>query len=324
MGRLTVELLFNELSLHGQFPDVTTFKASVGRVMRIRKVMRRFGRDLYCRRNVPSCQVTSDKTMQQVIGAFDPNSKRALLGWLTGRGPFWEDEREHSGEEWFEYNGEIVTDSALGEAAYKYFCGLSQGVVSMAPSAWLSSPLLVKWVQNRETSSATIPNYWDVDTLRAVLDAAPAPIRSWTELETMARERCPDLMFAQDSFKPLAGHPFHEGTAKRLLDRFSRLHDLKNCFDERGERTSEGHRLYKAHFTGDGAHFSDSSDTEKRTFRTELTFPHPQVPGTSLFCTWHGKVVTRSRLQLRVHFSWPVRRDDPLYVVYVGPKITRR
>jgi hypothetical protein len=67
--------------------------------------------------------------------------------------------------------------------------------------------------------------------------------------------------------------------------------------------------------------FSDSSDTEKLDFRNELTFRHPDQPGRSLFCPWHGKV---RHLELRVHYTWSGRAGEPLYVVYVGPKITKR
>jgi hypothetical protein len=72
---------------------------------------------------------------------------------------------------------------------------------------------------------------------------------------------------------------------------------------------------------GDNAWFSDSSEAEKNEFEESLTFPHPVEPGQTLFCTWHGKVKTQ---QIRIHFSWPVRWDTPLYILYVGPKITRR
>jgi hypothetical protein len=40
-----------------------------------------------------------------------------------------------------------------------------------------------------------------------------------------------------------------------------------------------------------------------------------------IFCTWHGKVKTP---QYRIHFSWPISAVAPLYVVYIGPKITKR
>jgi hypothetical protein len=96
---------------------------------------------------------------------------------------------------------------------------------------------------------------------------------------------------------------------------------LKGCFDDQGHRNDEGHRLYANHFTGAKASFSDSSDSEKNDFRNELTFAHPEQPGETLFCAWHGKIKTP---QIRIHFSWPVRSEAPLYVVYVGPKITKR
>lgn len=136
-----MDLLFNELSVHGQFPDVATFKVSVGRVMHIRAVMRRFRLNLYCHRNVANRQVTQDRSLPQVIGALDRDSRQALMGWLTQHGPFWEDARKHGGDEYLEYEGEVVTDSAVGEAAYNRFHGIDQGVVSMDPSDWLSSPL---------------------------------------------------------------------------------------------------------------------------------------------------------------------------------------
>ena len=29
-------------------------------------------------------------------------------------------------------------------------------------------------------------------------------------------------------------------------------------------------------------------------------------------------------MTLRLHFSWPVRAGEPVYVVYAGPKLTKR
>jgi hypothetical protein len=79
--------------------------------------------------------------------------------------------------------------------------------------------------------------------------------------------------------------------------------------------------LYQEYFTGKKAWFTDSSDSEKNRFKSQLTFKHPDVAGEDLICTWHGKVKSP---QIRLHFSWPVSADTPLYVVYVGPKITKK
>jgi len=57
------------------------------------------------------------------------------------------------------------------------------------------------------------------------------------------------------------------------------------------------------------------------TFEDDLAFPIPDVPGESPFRPWHGKVKTP---QYRIQATSPVTGACPLYVVYVGPKITRR
>ncbi|MBN1960904.1 MAG: hypothetical protein JW841_08150, partial [Deltaproteobacteria bacterium] len=85
--------------------------------------------------------------------------------------------------------------------------------------------------------------------------------------------------------------------------------------------------IYQDFFTGKkggggrGALFSDSSDEEKNEFKNALTFNHPQKPHVKIFCPWHGKVQTP---KYRIHFSWPVRVNEPLYVVYIGEKLTKR
>ena len=259
--------------------------------------------------------------MLQAVQELSRDKRSALMHWLMRSGPFWEDFRQHGSDDWLECNGEVVTDRAAGEAAYRLFHGIECGLVTMDPSSWLFSPLPVEWHVGESTKSVAVPNCWDVEGLKAVLDAESVSIVSWMDLEIAARRRCSNLTFSQNCFEPLRGHPFGVRAAQALLERLIVLHDLKNSFDEHGRRTPEGHETYQKHFTGSKAWFSDSSDTEKTDFRQDLTFPHPENTGETLFCTWHGKVNTPP---LRIHFSWPVHAAMPLYVVYVGPKITKR
>ena len=85
--------------------------------------------------------------------------------------------------------------------------------------------------------------------------------------------------------------------------------------------------IYQNYFTGKkegggrGSLFSDSSDSEKVEFKQKLTFVHPGKDKQTLFCSWHGKVQTP---QLRIHFSSRILATEPLYIVYVGPKITKQ
>ena len=315
-----VELVFNELSIHGQFHDPASFRNAIGSVLKIRNSARRFGKDIQCHRNLVERPAMGTSKIIEVIRYLDRDSQRALMQWSQRYGPFWDDLREHMGDDWLEYDGEIVTDTAVGEAAYCVLRGIERALISIDPSSWLVSPLLIHWRDNDFTKKVEVSNYWTVDKLERALTNAPSSLNSWRELATAASLRYPHLTFSTNCFEPLDGYPFGQGTADRLLSKLGVLNHMKDCFNHHGKRTPEGHTLYQKHFTGDKAWFSDSSDTERARFKNELTFKHPANPNKVLFCPWHGKVKTP---QLRIHFSWPIRADEPLYVVYVGPKITK-
>lgn len=317
-----MELLVNDMSLNGQFPDIATFKIAMEKILRMRGLAKQFGKEIYCHRNLANASVMHDLSMPEAIQSFDRNKRQAIMQWLTRYGPFWDDSRLHSPDDYLECNGEVVTDTAIGEAAFNCFRGIQRDLISLTPSSWEYSPISVDWIANDDISRRfTIINHWEETELESSLQAAPFPILSWEQLANAAKSRCTNLVFSLDSFSYLDGHPFVHGASRQILILLETLNRFKNCFDERGERTSEGHQIYQNHFTGDKAWFTDSSDTEKNEFKESLTFSHPAKDGCSLFCTWHGKIKTP---QLRIHFSWPVSANEPLYVVYIGPKITKR
>jgi len=315
-----MQVLLNDLSLHGQFSSIPDFQKSIRYIMSIRNKTRQFGRELYCHRNLAQAQITHELTMQQAIQQFDQNERRAVMGWLTQYGPFWDDEPYHDPDDYLEHQDQVVTDTALGEAAYLCYSGSEYQLVSFAPSDWLFTPITVIWRRN-DIVSIEVPNHWEISSLETALRAATPQIQSWEQLASVMPIRCTNLTFANDSFEPLCGHPFVNSAAQRIFELLETLDKFKSCFDAHGQRTSEGQRIYQDHFTGEKAWFTDSSDSEKNEFEAKLTFTHPTKDSETLFCTWHGKVKTP---QFRIHFSWPIRANEPLYVVYVGSKLTKR
>ena len=156
-----MQLFVNDLSIHGQFPDIQTFKEAIRRVMTMREIARKFGRQLYCHRNLAYTQVTKDLLMPQAVQHFDKNEQRSVMQWLTRNGPFWEDIREHSPNEYMECNGNVVTDTAIGEAAHCCFYGSLHDLVSLTPSDWDYSPLYINWIRNGDNNrDLTIGNHW--------------------------------------------------------------------------------------------------------------------------------------------------------------------
>lgn len=315
-----MELLFNDLSLHGQFRSARDFEESIGRVMEMREVAGRFGCELHCHRNMVNAQVTPELRMPQVVGALAVDKGRALMGWLTKHGPFIEDIREHGDDDYLTCGDEIVTEKAVGEAAYCRFYGVDRRLVSLSPSAWNFSPVPVVW-HNGGSKSVDVENYWERETLQRGLASVSHPMETWRDLEEVARRRYPTLTFGEDAFEPIRSTPFGNGAAERILLILRILYDLRHSLNGQGGLTSEGMALYNLHFVGRKALFSDSADWEKNEFRTELTFPNPSKAGERLFCTWHGKVKSP---QIRVHYYWNISEDAPCYVMYVGPKITKR
>ena len=315
-----MELLLNDLSIHGQFPDVTAFRTAIYRVMSLRQIAGSFGRELHSHRNIVNSYITPTTSLHDALQTLPQSEKRSLLQWLTRLGPFWEDIAEHGSDHWMDCGDEIVTETAVGEAAYCQFIGVSRGLVSFAPSRWDYSPITVRILSDTANEIA-VPNYWRTLELEAALREAEPPITSWTQLESLSRTTFRRLTFSADSFSYLDGQPFAPGAATRILIRLGVLDQLMGSVDVSGQRTTHGHQLYQSHFTGDKAWFSDSSDSEKREFARELTFPNPQSTERPLFCTWHGKI---NNPPFRIHFAWPESPGAPLYVVYVGLKITRR
>lgn len=321
-----MELFVNELSLHEQFSDTSSFHQALRRLMEIRSIALRFDCVLKCDHALLNAKPLPNTLMQQAMSDLTQDKRRAILRWLTHEGPFWNDSNRprYDASENMECQDMPVEDTGIGEAACENLQGIESGLVSFTPSDWDFSPVIVSWRRDADEGgnlNINLENWRDAGLLESELRKRPARIISWNDLQNISLNRFKSLTFANDCFSPLVGRPFADCSAKQIIRIFSVLDRLAQCFDSNGHRTPEGHRIYQDHFMGDNAWFSDSSDKEKRDFHDDLMFPHPDDVQKTLFCPWHGK---ERHLVLRLHFSWPIQANQPVYVVYVGPKITKR
>lgn len=320
-----MELFVNDLSIHLQFHDYRSFSGAFDQLVVMRDAAKKFSHEVYINRAILERPPIRGVSMQQAIRrSFEENKQRAILNWVA-RG-CWDDGavRKHQGDDYLTCQSDIVTDSAVGEAAFRVFHGKECGLVSIIPSDWDYSPVEVGWHQDSEEPEVrrtTLENWRSASALEERLrDITPA-ICSWNQLEKASPDRFVHLKFANNCFEYLEGVPFAKCTSERILELLDMLDRLTSSFDTKGERTREGDRIYQEHFTGKKAWFSDSSDDEKNRFQQKLTFPHPDNPGEKLFCPWHGK---ENHMTFRLHFSGPAKFGHPVYVVYVGPKRTKR
>ena len=315
-----MELMLNELSIHGQFYDPATFRDAIRRIMTMRGIARRYGRDIYCHSITASMQVGPGAPMKQMIQLLPRDQKVAISIWLDKQGPFWNDAQQHNSDDLFGCNNKDVTGYSLAEAAYYNATGIDLRMVSVTPSSWSYTPIVVNWLRRDNTEVAVnLNNYWQTYTLESDLEQAESPVESWRHLEELCRQRFRRLTFTDDSFGPLRAAPFQKGAAYEIFRRMGVLDQFQQEADAPGDLSGEGRRLFNAHFMGVAAWFSDSTDEEKTDFRRRMTF---RTPSGFLFCPWHGKV--DYGYQYRFHFNWPVSPSEPLYVGYVGRKIALR
>ncbi|MEH8021516.1 hypothetical protein [Rheinheimera metallidurans] len=317
-----MQLLANELSFDGNFESFESYLKSLTRLMQMRAESKKHGFDVHCTKTILNTKITKDINFRQSVQKLNQAQRSALLQWITRSGPFWDENKSHSSEEYFELEtGDIVTDTCLAEAALQNLDSKPSTVISLSQPNWSSATIPIVWHKDTGNVRVEITNQTRLDVLSEMLVQQPKPITSWKQLETRCKDRCSSLTFAEKAFSGLNGVPFILGASSRILELLLVLDKMKCSFNEQGERSEEGHRIYQEHFTGDKGWFSDSSDTEKKEFKDALTFKHPEIENETLFCTWHGKVKTP---QIRIHHSWPISLEAPLYVMYIGPKITKR
>jgi hypothetical protein len=318
-----MEYFFNDLSIHAQFQQAYDFKIAIDTLMQMKNQCAEYGFSLWCDQGVSSRKVSEMYLMQQAVNHYlDTDQRRNFLSWVTKSGPFWDENRLHPENELPECNNEDCTNTALAETAYRVLNEQPSELISLRPSNWTNSPLSVLWQQDGKADQRIdLQNHTQLSTLIASLKRAQKPFASWKELATTCTHNFNGLNFTDDAFSPLQGQPFVLSASNAIYERLQVLNKLYQAKEADGSRTPEGNELYQKHFTGEKAWFSDSSESEKSEFRNDLTFKHPEQENENIFCPWHGKVKTP---QFRIHFTWPVRTEDKLYVVYVGPKITKR
>ena len=324
-----MDLLLNDLSIHEQFHDIDSFHQALERLMEMLAAAKRFDREVYCNRNLVNTSPGQNFSIQKAVNQLRDKAKcRVIMLWLT-KSSFWDtlEQRRHSEDDLLEcvdQNDKVVTDTAVGEAAFRMLDGSTCGIISVRPSEWEFSPVNVIYrSDNRQSGdrSISLENFLDSSTLASSLQDAEPPVRSWNALEAAVRRRFKRLTFAESCFESLAKVPFAQSSAESLEKRLDILNQLAAARDKSKTQSLEEQPIYKNHFMGESAWFSDSSENEKRHFRERLTFPHPERPGYQLFCPYHGK---EKHSQLRLHFSWPIQPAQPVYVVYIGPKLTKR
>lgn len=312
-------VIFNDASIHGQFAAAEPFWDSFRTLWKLRKRLIEKGLHLKVCRSIRTRKVTASQNFNDLLRSLPSDLKSQLLVWLDHKGPFWDDERRHSENEYFECDDEIVTDTGAAEAAVLEIEGTKIWLFSIAPSNYLHNPLQVAW---RERSGGDllidIPNGWTEEQVEECAKLLDQPFKSWDELLSWAQRECKSLVMSPDIAMTLPDE-FMLSVPNQAKVLLQTLNTMVEHIKNRDEQKFNPMWIDWVH--GDKARFSDSSNSEINEFGKKLTFRDPES-GDEILCSWHGKIRTR---QFRIHFDWPLPDGaDKLFVAYVGPKITKR
>lgn len=317
-----MDFFINELSLHGQFPTPASFISALEVIVQCRTIIKPTGHNLYCDKNISERLVYGETQFKAAMGRhLNKTLTSEVMNWFAKSGPFVTEVRTHSADEYFAYREEIVTDTTLGEVAFRVGQGQEAATLSFAPSDFMLTPLNIIWERPPEAQTIEVENFWESATLATYLTSLQAAPQSWPEFAQRCRTEFTQLVFLESFDIELQGEPFSPTIAERAWHLLKTLQDFQQALDPlTGSFNKHGMALLDQYFSrGETSLFSDSSPTEKNLFRKELTFRLPD--GQELECFFHGKI--RHRVY-RLHHSWPPKLGEPLYIAYLGPKITKR
>jgi hypothetical protein len=313
-------VIFNELSLQQPFYSESAFHAAIEYISTMRRIAKKYGHDVHCTRTIAQLRITESQMLQQAVQSLSVDARRGFMSWVTATGPFWDDQRTHSPDEYMTAvpSGELVTDTGIGEAAFRTLYAEKSDVLSYGHGDWSYHPIGVDHVSAYGQNRVDVTNYYHNDAYARALEQSLAPVGSWEELRRRADLFFPRLRFLPNAYDTLVTFPFGHATASRLHELFMLL-ELFAEAHEGGARTPDAQQIYQTAFTGSRAWFTDSSDAEKSAYKKELTFQLED--GRTSLCGMHGKVNSPS-VPIRFHFSWPISSDGTFTVVHVGRKIT--
>ena len=331
---------FNERSIHEQFRDAKSFMKALRPVNAMLKIIPKYSCKFHFSPKIKECRPMPDASLNEVRKRVtkDERDERMVLLQLFTNNPYQDkyQESQHGDGDRLECqdtqgNTHDVTNAenaGIGAATRRNLDTGLTGLISLTSPNWNDSRIRVtRKKEGRDDRCVDIENWLDATELECMLalrwpEKLVAQWTTWTELSNHLVNLYKYLEFSEDCFKPLIKRKsYSQVSAKRVCSLLGKLNFYKNSIDKTGSRTGKTLETYNLYFRGgSGATFFDSSDTDKRKFRNELTFRHPGGSG-KLFCPWHGR---ENSEHLRVHFSWPIQAGKPVYVVYAGPKITTK
>lgn len=324
-----MEVFFcNELSIEQQFvANGPSFEVALLEVWSIQRYLSKRNVELKCRWQISQRLGRPAFSFAELLKTVDRELGRAIMKWLSFDHGLPLDQLDDITD--VHVNGQPVGSSVFSDVVFQNFCVNNGTVVSFKESVqFTASPLDIDAKFSGQQHNFNVQN---IHTLVQAKALVPEPLpRTWSGYLFLWAEENKNLQFAPYLFDRIRKEPFDTVIADAATRLLSILNELQtHRLASRDARLAENYVLSEQHtkkvnalheqyFKGTTAKFTDESVNNKAAYKAELTFTNPNG-GPNIFCSYHGKI---SHNFWRIHYSWPIGDNDPLQVVYIGPKIT--
>lgn len=279
----------------------------------------------FCGSNLGEQLIIDDiKFMTAVLKYLDPVNRTLVLTWVGKGGIFWEKEREDNNDDYFDFDSRDVTDYGIGECSRRILVGKEVSLVSLIGNSVIfrdANLVVTHGLPESPIAEVSINNITSHVLLeQSALSVVPKPT-SWAKAIAKFQEDFKGLVISDCVEEQLSSQPFGVCPYTRIEELLNVLQSFIDSRDPNGEYTDKTKEIIREFFSGEKAWFSDESTTNKRDFKSKLTFNDPLDATKKIFCSFHGKVKSP---QLRVHFCLPSADEKIIKICYIGPKITKK
>ena len=136
-----MEFVLNELAFHGQFAATAEAHAVLRGLLAWRSLIHKRGFVLRSSSRLLEQRLTTTATVRDIVNTWrDPSLRGLMITWMSKEGPFWDRDRWHSEDDYFECRGQVVTDHGLAEAALAVSRGQARERIRLSPPDWEETP----------------------------------------------------------------------------------------------------------------------------------------------------------------------------------------
>lgn len=271
---LSRRFLFNDASLNGACESTHEFVQSIKFCIAVHNQLRQFGGGLEIGHSFLTRRLKFGESVGSALSLLSTDERRRVRVWVDKEGPFWDRPQQHDANEYFECLDEVVTESALAEAAHHVFAGEDTVVVSLAGSLFTQDPLTISWKQGPHGDiDICVQNAITQEHVTQLAAAALPSLENYKSLLSWVRKNCRHLAIRTDDLLEQMGSTFIPAVAERGRELFQILNSIAEAVILKDSEKLKA--LCQTWLTS--ARFSDSSATEKNTdeFSLRMRFKHP-------------------------------------------------